>query len=962
MAEKIKVLHTNSSLDNIQKISNTATPHKTALGFAYVSPYLDFAKTLEKLKNELGTLPLIAVTTSGELCAEKQGQPLYIAATPEYDSIVLQLFPDDLLQNFQILTIPLHNEDIRQGHFSMPAAKRVGMITQELKKQQLSFEIDVRDTVAFVLIDGLSSCENYFMEAVYLSDKFPCMFIGGSSGGKLDFKKSLIFANDRVLENHAVIILMKLAAGRSYSVLKSQNFRDEQIKLNIAEADTARRCVYATYDSKTGLKKPFAHHLAELLEVDVASLTDVLKKKTFAVMINDEYYVRSVSGINPATGTITFFCDVNEGEELVLVNAENFEQRTYQDVEKTLIQRPEPLGAILNDCILRRVNNNVDSANINSCWPMPVAGFSTFGEIFGINVNQTLSALVFYDTSQAPNAQDPLFAQFPLYYKNFCEYFSKRRNNAQKNLEEKEAQARKILNDEALTNIAKMGIITADENGIILSTNRAVFDIFGYTQEELAGNSVTLLMTESDSHSHSTYINSYLNSGNEKITEAGLEVLAKRKNGSTFPMHLNVSKTTEDQQIRFISICRDITSQKELEKTLQKEMAQAKDDSIAKSAFLARMSHELRTPLNGLLGMLQLLGDMHLNQEQQYLVSNALKSGQSLLDTVNDVLDISKIEAGAINLENIGMDLKEILLSISDILKLLATQKGLYLRCVIPDDLPAVVGDPVRIRQIFMNFIGNAIKYTSAGGVEAEIRILARSKADIHLRFEVRDTGIGISPDKLDLVFERFMQAELSTTRKYGGTGLGLAITKHLVTLMNGKIGVSSKENEGSCFWCEITMPITDSVYQARYNETELRKISNIPADQARVLVVEDSEMNTLVVKSALARFGIINATYVENGKLAVDAFEKTPFDVILMDCFMPEMNGYDATRAIRALEKEKLTHTPIIAMTANALAGEKEKCFLSGMDYYMAKPLNLAELRGLLEKWIDISAAVKAV
>jgi len=298
----------------------------------------------------------------------------------------------------------------------------------DLKHLRPPFPIDVHDTIAFTLIDGLSASENYFMDAVYRSESFPCAFIGGSAGGKLDFAMTAIYDGNTVLENHAVITLMKLRPGRAYSIFKTQNFKKTGKSFVIIEADPNRRTVTAVIDPQTSIIKPFAQAVADELHVTVTQLGDALAGHTFGVEVGDEIFVRSVSGINTETGVLSFYCDINAGDSLELLQSTDFVHQTQSDLSAFLAHKPQPLGAVLNDCILRRLNNQASLHGLDSLWPFPVAGFSTFGELFGININQTLTALVFFDTTQQPLA-DSFIDHFPIRYAHFCDYFTQRALN-----------------------------------------------------------------------------------------------------------------------------------------------------------------------------------------------------------------------------------------------------------------------------------------------------------------------------------------------------------------------------------------------------------------------------------------------------------------------------------------------------------------------------------------------------
>jgi FIST C domain/FIST N domain len=286
------------------------------------------------------------------------------------------------------------------------------------------FAIDVRDTIALALVDGVSASENYFMEAVYRTGKFPCAFVGGSAGGKLDFKNTYIFDGRRILENHTLVTFMKLAPGRGYSVFKSQNFRKAGHSFVVMGADPDRRTVSGVLDMRTNEIRPFATVLAEALKTTPANVQSKMSNHSFGIEVGGELFVRLVAGINAETGVISFFCDVNSGDKLELLQTTDLVEQTRRDLDAFLRGKPPAIGAILNDCILRRLNNERSLPGMSNMWPMPVAGFSAFGELFGINVNETLTAVVFFDTREKP-LSDPFIDMFPIHYANFVEYFTR---------------------------------------------------------------------------------------------------------------------------------------------------------------------------------------------------------------------------------------------------------------------------------------------------------------------------------------------------------------------------------------------------------------------------------------------------------------------------------------------------------------------------------------------------------
>lgn len=379
-----------------------------------------------------------------------------------------------------------------------------------------------------------------------------------------------------------------------------------------------------------------------------------------------------------------------------------------------------------------------------------------------------------------------------------------------------------------------------------------------------------------------------------------------------------------------MNIFKDITNQKKLENELIALKNTAEQASIAKTEFLANISHEIRTPLNVIMGMLDLIQPTELDPKYQEYLATAKLSANSLKIIIDDILDYSKIESGQMKLTKTDCHLRILMEQIASVMKIKSEEKNLEFSCVIDPSVPDIIQtDSQRLRQVLENIIDNAIKFTDKGKIDVSVE---KEMEEGFLHFKVSDTGIGIPKEKQDIIFKGFTQVDGSITRRYGGTGLGLAISKHLVEMMGGKIWVESQINVGSTF--HFTILVSDQKIEK--NKRKKRKTEKRPL---RILLAEDNPFNQKLIETILKTEGY-DVTLADNGKIALELYEKQPFDLILMDIQMPEMDGFQTTRVIRSFEKQKGGHIPIIAITAYSLLGDREKCLLSGMDEYLRKPI----------------------
>lgn len=435
----------------------------------------------------------------------------------------------------------------------------------------------------------------------------------------------------------------------------------------------------------------------------------------------------------------------------------------------------------------------------------------------------------------------------------------------------------------------------------------------------------------------------------------GIEARYTNRTGKNFALSVSVGLLTgmePKETIGFLVTLADITDRKKAQAEIVLAMERAEVANAAKSQFLANMSHEIRTPMNGIIGMTDIALMTDLQEEQREYLMIVKASTIALLRVLNDILDYSKIEAGKMDLEIGPLNLQNIMREVVELFDISAKQKGLYVTFKIDKRIPnQIIGDSVRLRQVISNLLGNGIKFTNHGGIRITVVIEEQFSHKIKLKFMIKDTGIGIAEDKLDRLFKRFSQVDDSHTRQFGGTGLGLAISKKIIEMLDGEIGVESKENIGSMFFFTVVFRLQEGgvkVIDCAHNES----IQYTNPKNRKVLVAEDDPVSRNMIALILRGKGI-EVIAVEDGKQAFTAFEQEKFDLILMDISMPYFDGYAVTSMIRLKEKNVKFPTPIIAMTAHALKGDQERCLAAGMDDYISKPIDLKGLIELINKWL---------
>jgi PAS domain S-box-containing protein len=479
-------------------------------------------------------------------------------------------------------------------------------------------------------------------------------------------------------------------------------------------------------------------------------------------------------------------------------------------------------------------------------------------------------------------------------------------------------------------------LILSPDDEIVLNVNPRACEIYGFSREEFIGMSLERI-SENAARGRQHVLATL-----ERGVFYNFETVQLRKDGSRMFLEINASAIEYEGRPAILSINRDVTERRRAEELrLAKEAAEQADQ--AKGRFLANMSHEIRTPMAGILGLIGLLRKTGLSTQQRDYAELIQSSATSLLRLIDDILDFSRIDAGALALERVRFDLKNTLSEIVDLLRFTAGSRDTELDLTCGDDVPEWVwGDPARLRQVLTNLIGNALKFTPAGTVDVEVSRLP----DGRLRFVVRDTGIGIPMESQGRIFGLFSQADSSTSRRFGGTGLGLAISKRIVEQMGGEIGFESRPGEGSTFWLILGLE------PAAPPDLSVPAAVRPAGPHHRILVAEDNVINQLVVVEQLAAMGY-DTVAVHNGCEALQALESGDFALVLMDCQMPDLDGYEATRRIRE-GPEKNRRIPIVALTAHATREDLDRCLAAGMNDYLTKPFVEETLRQKLEHWLS--------
>jgi PAS domain S-box-containing protein len=505
-------------------------------------------------------------------------------------------------------------------------------------------------------------------------------------------------------------------------------------------------------------------------------------------------------------------------------------------------------------------------------------------------------------------------------------------------------------------------VISADPQHRIVTWNVAAERIFGLPAAEALGQALDAFLPEAAAIIDRARLRTVdaAEGGGAMPGASPQQTMAQRADGQDLQVEMNISEWVQDGQTYFTLIVRDISERLRLVEELKIAKDEAERASQAKSTFLANMSHEIRTPMNAVLGLTHLALRQATDERGRDYLERIQQSAQHLLGIIDDILDFSKIEADKLSLEHIDFSLAAVLENFSNLIVDKATAKGLKLSIEVGPDVPdALVGDPLRLGQILINYGNNAVKFTERGEIQVRVERLEQGLQDVVLRCAVRDTGIGLSPEHRERLFQSFHQADPSTSRQYGGTGLGLAIAARLADMMGGQVGVDSQLGEGSTFWFSARFGLAAAAAPtpadgrlpvlAAPGGIDTIAPGTAEARRARVLVVDDNEVNLLIAGEMLSHAGAEVHT-AEDGAQALQRLQSETFDLVFMDMQMPVMDGLEATRRIRA--RTDGPRVPIVAMTANALPADRERCLQAGMDDVITKPIDPDRLVAVVRRW----------
>ena len=792
----------------------------------------------------------------------------------------------------------------------------------------LASKLIINNTKVIIsFIDGLNGNGEEFLNGIAKIDK-NIKIAGGLSGDNGTFTKTYVFVNNTICSCGVVGVALN---SNNLNIHTQHSFDWLPIgkKLRITKAIKNR--VY-TIDNKTAYET-YAYYLgkdiAEQLPAVGIEFPLILQKGDLkiarAVLSNEEDGSLIFAG-NIKTGDIVRF-GYGDSESILSCQEKNIDKIIDKPVESIFIY----------SCMARRrfMPNEIEMETKPFQQIANTAGFFTYGEFYSeknkelLNQTMTILALSESNTIQPKNINNVKRSnKVNSTIKALSHLIAISSNEIDEQKEKFDYLFRQTIEAKALY-----------QDNKCIAANDACVKLFGFeSQDDTIG--VKAIDFIADDSVELVYENIKNN-----ITKP-YEVNAKKKDGSTFPALVVTQHKIFDEKLTRITSVIDLTELKEKEKALELATQKAQNANRSKSQFLANMSHEIRTPMNGILGMVQLIMQTNLTPKQKHYLENINSSSENLLNIINDILDFSKIEAGKLEISYINFNFKSLLKNVFNIIHLKADEKGLDFKITYNNSITNLFGDSLRITQILINLINNAIKFTTKGFVKVNIVNINNI-----YRFEIEDSGIGISKDELAKLFQSFSQADGSITRKYGGTGLGLSISKQLVELMGGKIWVESEVGVGSKFIFEIELEKGDQkdIKNLNLSLIDTNQINTL--NNSNILLVEDNLINQEIIIGLLANSGI-NIDIANNGQESIEKFKQNKYNLILMDLQMPIMGGIEATEIIRAIDKD----IPIIALTANAMKEDIEQTKKAGMQEHLNKPIDVDNLYETLLKYIEIN------
>jgi signal transduction histidine kinase len=866
----VRVARTDGVLSGVAKSFFEFEGKVAALVLAFVSPHLDFSEVCACLRDRAGdTVRIVAVSTAGELCSmggEDDGEPLYLETGDYWGTVVLQVFSSQLIRDARIYSIPLCNEDIRRGAPAMDRDERLRRIQDSLSTVAPPFGIDHRDTLALTFMDGLSASENYLMEAIYQTGHFPCLFIGGSAGGTFDFQRTSLFDGTHVLEDHAVITFLKIAPGKQYGVFKSTNFRATSESMVVLKADPDQRTVSSVIDPETLEVQEVIPALARLLKCREEDIESTFSKYTFGVKIGGEIFIRSIAGIDRKRGLVSFYCDINTGDQLYLAEKTDFAKQTMQDYSEFLCGKSSPIAGLLNDCILRRLHNAEELSGLAGIWHCPVAGFSTFGELFGFNVNQTVTGIFFFEAEAGSAHYDPFLDEFPVRYGRFLNYFTscrlarlelinRLRAKTETNLIEHfaditdssdkdlaavamHARVERSLRREGSRLEAVMdslfdGVLVVDEAGQVEKCNgaaRRLLDVASPAEENL-DKLFHLIVNREPRSFHGSVIREVIRSGVAVANDDATFILP---DGQCMAVAFAVVSLGDDcEQGGAVISFRSIDALKRA----QGEALQA--SRLASVGQLAAgVAHEINTPVQYIGDNLRFLREsaadlsaalgeiverasrsdvprdvaadvraIYEGRDVEYLVGEVPEAITQSLDGVERVSHIVRSMKDFSHPGTTAPTSTDINAALESTLTV-TRNEWKHLADVETDldpALPPVLCFAADLNQVFLNLIINAT-HAIADAVEeggmGRITLSTRTQGD-WVEIRFADTGKGVPPDLRERIFDPFF-----TTKAVGkGTGQGLSISMDVIANKHGgTLTLDPDTTGGACF--VIRLPV----------------------------------------------------------------------------------------------------------------------------------------------------------